>query len=554
MNLTSTAKIIYGIHMTSRKIIQKISYTKENPDYVIFRLDSKYLGLVNTYFLHRSEITSTFFFSTESKLYAICRFCNPSQRAIPLSEFPDGVATTQSLLRNLEYNLQGKYVEGFGSIKKFGRDLKNRKKCIATIDLFEHEQSHCLLEAFSAKHNFTTERDSPNRGIVQLSNPLLKFHSFGQVIHHMRGTWHYWFNYGQVHHSYTFASVTRPISWGNLDTFLMPFDASTWACSLATVFLTVVILTASHFSIENMKKKLFWTISVILGQNEESEVKSNLKNLGYFIPIWYFVAVLLTNFYQGALFSFMTATHPPAVPTSLKEILDHGIPIFTSTPDERGSMFKDVIIVDLMESVWKDGGLLVRLKNATHLEGGIVRVATQVMKGLSTETSSVVTSPIFVIIDDVKVMQSLLVVLKALGPPLFVKSYQQALPFTIRSIWVGRRNVMFPIISRALAQLEESGIYGRWEKLEDLRKYRKNAETVLGHGSREYRIVVANLNADLKFEIVFAEANAVRLETVEIVFAFCSIFLFLGILSFVWEVYRDKNIGVKWDRLWKYGA
>ncbi|OXA54400.1 Histidinol-phosphate aminotransferase 2 [Folsomia candida] len=287
------------------------------------------------------------------------------------------------------------------------------------------------------------------------------------------------------------------------ETLMMPFDSETWLLMLLSVF--GVILTAVSFSRmkttlrENMWNKTFWTISTILGQTDADWTRAEFLNCGgkwfIFIGVWYAVIFLLDNFYQGELFSCMTAKLGPYVPSKLDQLLQEtDWDIVTMSDAWRNNKFPESILTvgmipDLLAATGNNGRkkFLQKLSERTkYISGNKFQIASNISGklGVTSTNGTIVEINLPIIVFDRVVETEMFVeAIQSFLNPIVVRNHAMT-PFNSRVPWVGKRNFLYPLYSRGLGQLDQSGIFGQWKKFINLAKKRRQGYIFLKGRSR----------------------------------------------------------------------
>jgi hypothetical protein len=187
-------------------------------------------------------------------------------------------------------------------------------------------------------------------------------------------------------------------------------------------------------------------------------------------------------------------------------------------------------------------GFLTKLKNSVNVvQGNKFEIGLNITQGspLNSMNSSFVNFKLPVILLDRSSDIELLVE----GIQLFsktaavVRNYEM-LPFMIRTPWCGPRNLLYPILANGLGQLVQSGIYFKWEQLEQVKLQLFEAKRLKNGtlSSSEYKMIYAKSMSRLKKEIIFSEATSVSFQAMKYAFAYCAIMLSFGFVAFLIEI------------------
>ncbi|CAL8092247.1 unnamed protein product [Orchesella dallaii] len=167
-----------------------------------------------------------------------------------------------------------------------------------------------LYKTFCLHKNYTDNLKCVDYyiGVVRFA---LEVPNFGQQI----------FSYGQNEIDFTFQVIIpkMKVLEGNLDAFLIPFEATIWYCTL----LTIAIISIWLIWVEKQRvdKVLIWQFSIPLEQ-DGGELKQSRFDGKVITMTWIFCAILLRQFYNSSLYSFMTAEpEPNDLPQTVDEVL-----------------------------------------------------------------------------------------------------------------------------------------------------------------------------------------------------------------------------------------
>ncbi|CAL8068847.1 unnamed protein product [Orchesella dallaii] len=106
----------------------------------------------------------------------------------------------------------------------------------------------------------------------------------------------------------------------NLSAFLIPFTSKVWVCTLITIGFTSAWLIQSEGL--RASQAVFWQVSVILGQDFGGLYKVKLSSK-FLTVFWMFAAILLREFYNSSLSSFMAAGRDQQdFPKNIQQVLD----------------------------------------------------------------------------------------------------------------------------------------------------------------------------------------------------------------------------------------
>lgn len=153
-----------------------------------------------------------------------------------------------------------------------------------------------------------------------------------------------------------FAVITDPRGV-NLSTIFMPFDGITWSILVTILTLLLMLLSAGqrHTKEKIVSHHLLWASTVFLEQSDPISFKKTAyqNKMPLLIPLWLILSFFCGVFYKGAVYSFVTAKEPLAVPHTLGEVVRQHLPIVTSTLVTWGNLVYyplKVVIVDLLSN------------------------------------------------------------------------------------------------------------------------------------------------------------------------------------------------------------
>ncbi|OXA45814.1 hypothetical protein Fcan01_19572 [Folsomia candida] len=381
-----------------------------------------------------------------------------------------------------------------------------------------------------------------------------------------------WYVHGITFLPFEFLILT-PMSSYSFETLVMPFDAWIWTATLISFGATVAILTvltaSSHLKgslFKNFWDKVFWTISVIFDQTDTEFTSVEFKStsgsvtrmLQVWIAIWYFITFFLGMVYKGSLFSWLTATLPLTVPTSLESLVDSDWPIVTITAGktELGatSILKFSIIPDLLYGIkpsteltgeGKMYNFLTKLNNKVEfITGNVFEIGLNVTENRRVQSfsnSTVKFNLPCVILDEVSKLNALVGGITMFTNPAIVRNHEMT-PFISRVPWHGERNFLYPLFARGLGQLVQSGIFSKWDQFDQISEQLGGARGL----NKTHKGIVTksryNMVREVKKKIQFAEASAVSISAMKYAFSFCAMILCLGLVAFVGEVYNFGNV------------
>ncbi|CAL8105080.1 unnamed protein product [Orchesella dallaii] len=291
---------------------------------------------------------------------------------------------------------------------------------------------------------------------------------------------------------YEYTIVLDQIPSTNLQALIQPFDWMTWICLIISVIMVAVVLsleftTLSTNQLNKFTVSLSWAWFPTMGLLVDQPA-SNLSRLVMKRAInallwcqWCAVALNLSQFYKGSLFSFLSSSNSPEVPHNLDSILKTNALIFTlsksrcfpnGTIPVSCSTLRDTMLTDLIESKFKSiainyAELYKRTdwlgNDSTNALVGLVRKGQLFNK----QTNTAETPKGFVFIDS-RAMVNLFKMQITFFSGMWA-SKTIPLPLLVqRDGWFIKENYLHWLFKETLAQLYESGLYNRWNDF-DLR-------------------------------------------------------------------------------------
>ncbi|CAL8105074.1 unnamed protein product [Orchesella dallaii] len=273
----------------------------------------------------------------------------------------------------------------------------------------------------------------------------------------------------------------------HLDALLQPFDWLTWICLIVSSFMVAVILFIEFKTSNSSSPLKTFILSLssaclpttgLLVDQPASNLSQLMKKHSINTLLWWqwsVVAVTLSQFYKGSLFSFLSNSPPPEVP-DLESILKTNTPIFTQSSanciqnfsiSKPCSTLRDSVLRNLLENQFKHSSLdFTELYRSIYWPGSDSMIYLVGVMGngrfINKKTNTTETLKSFVFIDTPEVVKLFKMQLtffsgkwtsKAIPMPLFMN----------RDGWVMRENYLYILFKKVLAQLYESGLYNRWD-------------------------------------------------------------------------------------------
>ncbi|OXA46020.1 hypothetical protein Fcan01_19267 [Folsomia candida] len=271
----------------------------------------------------------------------------------------------------------------------------------------------------------------------------------------------------------------------SFETFLLPFDTPTWIGLLLSSVAIALIVASPKLLEESLKsgvnsfsKALFWTYACLSGQfSGTGGIMRMLPNSNPFICISVcFFFMIGSEFYQGSLLSSLITRAPPHLPKSNQEVVDLNLEVITTGvagAKMKTSMVVDGMIPDKMGRIDKDSNLykmLIQLKNRTILIPSYYQFELGMNISDSFEYefngSKRKLKETFAIFDNDQNVDDFVEGLRT-KKNLRVKTLDGLGLFYINPI-VMDRTWLFPLFSRGLGRICQSGLYDRWRKYDRL--------------------------------------------------------------------------------------
>ncbi|CAL8131041.1 unnamed protein product [Orchesella dallaii] len=262
----------------------------------------------------------------------------------------------------------------------------------------------------------------------------------------------------------------------NIVGLVLCLELTTWYAKLCKVEFQITLLSASHswFKVEFATVALLIRQSVPIGQF----MNKSPKSLFVLWCFWSFVAVTLSQFYEGSMFSFLSTTVSPLVPQTLDEVLRTNTLMFTQTsgqkfvggtPTNKYSILKESVLSEMIENDRKKNdsayGELYRKIKFIWIGYNVNTTLEFQKNGWIINTLSGVAIKVphtFFLVDTVAQVTFFRAYLSIITQKWLSKPV--SLPTLVsRHGWVIKRNYMYETLKRKLAQLYESGLYVRWD-------------------------------------------------------------------------------------------
>ncbi|OXA48666.1 hypothetical protein Fcan01_16734 [Folsomia candida] len=413
----------------------------------------------------------------------------------------------------------------------------------------------CILQTLGLKYNFTAKNEDAigtrDHVILIFSSDLLLRATEFHFMHKFRSE-----VYDLVMTGYKFSvftTLTSPMT--NFAAFFSPFDVATWLLILlSSVAVTVPVYLQDKIwgkIRHKFFKHLFKIIVLLLNQ-----VDGNVSKVFPLMTTWFFGCyILMSNLYGGKIFSYLTVTEIPSLPTSTNDLAQSGITLLTtssyyartvngSTPYVEKSILKSSLIPEMLSNLGRTSKLAAVISKLNvklwfikdklsyaqrrKLLGGV----SPFHSGRGVQTYAVIEKPDFLTM----VKESV----EMLGK-LFVPRRTHDTPFTIITLGDVRRNFFSEQFKSGIMKLKESGLLAKWEKSEEL-KAGLRSEKLLGKEMRS-RFYAKKLAGRSKFD-PFNEAKPISVYVLIAVFVVCLVF-WVG-AAFLWSYEIGWGVILNW--------
>ncbi|OXA55026.1 hypothetical protein Fcan01_10473 [Folsomia candida] len=540
------------------QVMVGMGLSNENPTYIFIHLDSRVAASIKLYWTDVSLTSRVVLFRNDAPLQILCIPCKNKIVQMPRFSTLQNISSTW---RKYNGNLQNSVVASNPILLEAPFDLyycvRYDFRNMIPFDI-------CADEVIARKHNFSVylyRKDVLRNGTIIFYKLPTSTPTFKNIANKNFNEKHImsrsperkvWYVHAIDYLPYIFLVIVPKIEM-SFETLIMPFDSAMWLLTLLSVF--GVILTTVYFSRikttlrENTWNKTFWTISTILGQTDGDWTAAEFLNCGgkalIFIGVWYAVIFLLGNLYQGELFSCMTAKLGPYVPPKLDQLLqDTDWDVVTMSEallsiGGSASILTMALIPGLLEGTRDNQTrkFLNKLRERTKLmSGNKFQLASNISEkvGVTSTNGRMVGVNLPIIVLDREVETEIFVeAIKLFLDPIVVRNHAMT-PFNSRVPWVGKRNFLYPLYSRGLGQLEQSGIYGQWKKLGILAGKMRQGYLFL-EGNSKSIFLRKMLHVGGNDVRKFAVWEPLSYEAMRYSFAFCCVLLGLGVAFFAME-------------------
>lgn len=361
--------------------------------------------------------------------------------------------------------------------------------------------------------------------------------------------------------NFKFAIVTKkPSAIVGFETLYAPFDSVTWELFLSTcVSLIAIMLLQSGIignypieMVESVWNKIYWIFATLVGQSAGIGLvlSRNTAVIFPWLTCWYFGCMLLSNFYQGEVYSSLTSVSMPYLPKTLQHLIDSELAIITysSTYARRcnSTYFLSNLEYQLnlmLESIkfrTPPAKYLVKLMKRLHHVGGYGSFnRVQVVKNISNsyplhdhQGTRIPTKGNIAFLDSEVHLPGFIDLVELFDKKSIVRNYDDV---NVRiTVFAGAsRNYIFPLIHYAIGQFQQAGLSKHWEIMYHMHILRDLSGILLStYNSRFYRKRRDNAKSDPQFN----EAQPVSLSAIEYLVVGCGLLTFVACIAFMIEV------------------
>lgn len=343
---------------------------------------------------------------------------------------------------------------------------------------------------------------------------------------------------------FEFTIVTNfPTTVGSLETLFSPFDYFTWTFLLLSCIAIIVLIYSERklLSLSTLKfEPIFNLVSQLIGQGSFYFGNLNFKTIAVF---WsFFCYILMENLYQGSIYSCLTVTLPPSVPKTIEDVISSNLQVITTSSilsvlviQQNLSVLQHKILPDLIpwfpadsaysRTIQKFNSSLYFL-NLRDITRADIAATISNSQDILASNKTIRTSGTFAVMDDKNDLNNFSSLMKILGKRLLIKGHSGHMDFYTFYVDVVKTNFIVPKLYEGINRLVESGIYGRWGAMNDLKA---DLEEMRKVGSEPYRKLfrmemVGTGRDDFKEDWT---ADPVPFEAIKYMFGLCLIILSL---------------------------
>lgn len=248
---------------------------------------------------------------------------------------------------------------------------------------------------------------------------------------------------------------------------IRPFTSATWLGLLASFLCTIISLSLLS---PNIFGNSLWTIGSLFQQS----INVHINRQVIIMSTWLITTLIITNFYSGALSSFMTIDSiPQNLPETLRQLLNLnffvGSMAYHKPHGYRQSLFKDIVLPPLMNSSGESSTYFRSLAKSTHFlnETNKFELVRKIAGSIdvATDSGAIKVPKPFAILStesDLWIVTELIRLTTSFVP---VPGRESSTPFISRKAWIASRNFVLPLFENVLKRVVEGGFYERWTKM-----------------------------------------------------------------------------------------
>lgn len=357
-----------------------------------------------------------------------------------------------------------------------------------------------------------------------------------------------------------FITITNhPSPVSGVATFISPFDLATWICLFTIITAVAGLLTFLGFRgeipgacVDNgsmrsawisravlMVEKVITVTFIFLGYIGESPRRSyrNRKVALVLTTLWLFGnLVLMVNYYQGTIYSYLTVIFPPPTPRGVEDLIRLDVPILAMDRyvTNRGftqTYLNDIVLPQLISSSAENHNFKKFLtkfqsKLLSARDNSVFKIL-KIMKQNSTRGYPMVV--IFVFRDLFKTYQGYV---KFLGNQHVVRNNGDS-PFHAIFFKIGNKNLFTPYLAKGLRSLQESGLTEMWSNMNSISAILSFKERLLALG--KYFAAVQESFGNVREPVTFHESNDVPLNLISPAFSLSAVMVAFALVGFAIE-------------------
>ncbi|OXA48987.1 hypothetical protein Fcan01_16788 [Folsomia candida] len=490
---------------------------------------------------HEAGGTSLLFFWNENEPQSIYVPCIPCQVDAPPKKIPLSTATSLSIWHANNKNMQNNIVEH----NSLG-DFKNRgiiQSCHSVLLPTKGGILSCILQTLGIKHNFTGINEDLSHLLKGLTRKrvILTFAPnmlLTSEIYHLAKFRSEIYDVAMA--PYKFAVFTTlPSPMTNYAAFVSPIDEITWFLILLSSIAVTVPIYLQRVNLRPFFRDLFKVGALLLNQ-----VEGNFSiKMFPLMTTWFFACyILMSNLYGGEIFSYLTVTQLPTLPTNLADLAESGMSILTSS--SYSTLTKNKRSTRVQRSILKSSlipGMMLNLRKNSKLAVLIAKInGTLSYTKLGSSSRKLLTgrdplnsggrgvNQTFAVIDTPGWLSMITDAVEMKGQ-LFVPKRTHDTPFTLMEVNEVRKNVFSGYLKVGMRQLVGSGIFTKWKKSEQF-KASLLAAGLIGKSMR-VKVFAQTLAGRGKFASTFNEAKPIEIDVLIAVFMVClSLWVCAGVL------------------------